>query len=138
VSLPPDHPFWTSWLVILPVSVLSGVIVYFGAERLAAPALLARRGPSWVKRRGAVGCAVSAGIVGMLTAVLYGWISRAVPGLAAPILALASTAIVAMLTALAILARRPQGGRGSAELVVLIVLWGIGYGWLIPLVRGAV
>ena len=76
VSLPPDHPFWTSWLVILPVSVLSGLIVYLGAERLADPALLARRGPSWVKRRGAVGCAVSASAVGMLTAVLLNLVFR--------------------------------------------------------------
>ena len=136
MALPPEHPFWSAWTVIVPLSVVSGLFVYFRAHRLAAPALVAARGMPWIRRNGAIGCALSSVAFGMIAGVVYGQVAGEAPDSAWLIFGIGGTAAAGILTAVAAVVRRGQGLRGTAELAVLNVLWGCGYGWLIPAVAG--
>src|SRR5262245_30418349 len=74
MTLPPQHPLWTGLVVIVPVAVLSATLVYARAHRLAAALLLEAKGLAWVRRRGAIGCLWSTFGVGVVAAVVYGWL----------------------------------------------------------------
>lgn len=128
------QPALSLWQLILLLSVASGLVVYFRAHRLASPALVEVRGLPWIRRTGAIGCSLSSIAFGIVVGAIYGWLAGVTPNRAWIVLGIAGTACAVVLSVIATLVRRQQGLPGTAELIVLNVLWGCGYGWLVPLV----
>jgi membrane associated rhomboid family serine protease len=121
-------------LVIVPLSLAVGLIVYLRAERLAHPAVLESEGPGRLRRRGSIGAAASTAVFGMIAALLYGWLLEWSPSSAATVLGAAGTLATLVLVVVALAVRRHEHRRGAAELIAIATIWGCGYGWLVPLI----
>jgi hypothetical protein len=132
MALPVTDPFWVALLVIVPVAVVAGLIVYLRAEHMAAPAVLSARGADALRRTGGVGAAFSTALLGAILALLYGWLVDVVPQSASMIFSIGGVVAGVVLALAAVVVRRGRGLEGGWELVVLALLWGCGFGLLIP------
>lgn len=137
MALPITHPLWAAFAVILPITLFTGVLVYARAEHIALPSLVALKGARWLKRAGCVGAATSAAAIGIVAAVVYGQLLAWDPGAASLVFSAAGVIGGSVMGTVAVLQRRERGLGGGWELALLCLLWGGGYGLLVPLVSGS-
>ncbi len=128
----------TALIVILPVTLLSGGLTYWRAEPLTEEktAEASSKEPE-ISATVLAFAAVAFGILfGLIATALYTWMIGRWPGtafnvylgLAIGLTILFNVAVVAVRTAVKM--------GGIPECLVLNTLFGIGYGWLLPLVVG--
>jgi hypothetical protein len=121
-----------AWLIIVVVSLLSGLFGYWRAEHLGTPAGTAAQGFSLLRLAPALGFAAGGVLFGWVARRVYLWMSRRWPTRGQAVflgLAIGCAALLDLAAAI----WRPGN---AAECIVLNWLWALGYGWVMPRVVG--
>ena len=118
--------------VVIPVALLSAIVAYVRTGELTRPESLRARGFRASARRSAIRFLVTALILGYLAAGTYGWLVDFQPDNALTFMVWAGFAVAAVLSVTAAFVRPRLGLGGLPEIVLLSVLWGATYGWLLP------
>ncbi len=128
----------TALIVILPVTLLSGGLTYWRAEPLTEEKTpeASVKGPEISATTLTFAAVAFSVIFGLITTALYTWMVGRWPGTAFNVyLGLAIGLTILFSIAVAIV--RPAVNMGAVpECIVLHVLFGAGYGWLLPLLIG--
>lgn len=125
-------------LVILPVALLSGGLVYWRAEPLTeqdeikSEAVPTPGKPNPKKFTFAV---LALGVMaGLLISVLYIWMAGRWPDTAPKVYLWLAIGVTIVLSVAVAFVRPMLKMGGVPECIALHILWGAGYGWLLPLV----
>lgn len=120
-----------SFMVILPVTLLSAAVAYLRAERMASPGQVALKGLSAVRRASVFIWLTGGLIAGLLFSLLYLRIAGSWRD--APLIYMElAIASVFLLSLLAIIVCPMFRKNCAIEYVVLNVIWGLGYGGVLP------
>lgn len=130
MTLPIDHPFWLTLLVVVPVAVVSGILIHRRGERLASA--LGSAAFDRVRSEGAFAVGILAAGFGSLLSIGYAAFSARFPSLAPLAFIGGSFGIAALLSLLALRWSVRMRLLDARELVALNVLWAVAYGVLIP------
>ncbi len=128
----------TALIVILPVTLVSGGLTYWRAGPLTEEKTdqAAPKGPEMSAATltfAAVACSV---LFGLIAAALYTWMSGRWPGTAFNVYLGLAIALTVLFNVAAAVVRTTAKMSGIAECIALNTLFGIGYGWLLPLLIG--
>jgi hypothetical protein len=130
----------TALVIILPVTLLSGGLTYWRAGPLAdektdeAPS----KGPevsAATLTRAAIAFSV---LFGLVAAALYTWIAGRWPSTAFDVFLGLAIVLTILFNVAAVVIRRTEKMSGIPECIALNTLFGMGYGWLLPLLIGHV
>ncbi len=119
-------------LIAVPITLLSVGLVVWRAEAVAGAEEVAAKGLAAVRSSLAGGWLVAGLIFGVMAMLVYRWmLGRWAAEAPRLYLGLAGVLIVA-LSMLAVVALPMLKRHCLAEYIALHLLWGLGYGWLIP------
>lgn len=119
-------------LVIMPIALLTGGLVYWRAAQIAEPERIAAEGLAVAARESGVGMGVLALLFGTVVSFGYVWMFARWPGVTTIYAAVGLLLALGLSIAAAVVRPRHQLG-GVPEVIALNLLWGLGYGWLMPL-----
>ncbi len=119
-------------LIAVPITLLSVGLVVWRAEAVAGPAEVAAKGLAAVRSSLAGGWLIAGLIFGLMAMLVYRWmLGRWAADAPKLYLELAAGLIVA-LSVLAVVTLPMLKRHCEVEYIALHLLWGLGYGWLIP------
>ena len=121
-----------SFMVILPVTLLSVAVAYLRAGRMASLDQVSLKGLPAVRRESVFAWLAGGLIVGLLFSLLYLWMAGSWRD--APLIYMElAVASVFLLSLLAVIACPMLKKNCALEYVLLNVIWGLGYGGVLPL-----
>ncbi len=128
----------TALIVILPVTLVSGGLTYWRAGPLTeekTPAAV-RKGPEMSAATLTFAAIAFSVLFGLIAAALYTWMSGRWPGTAFNVYLWLSIGLTFFFSIAAAIVRPAAKMSGVPECVALHILFGAGYGWLLPLLIG--
>ena len=126
----------TALLVILAVSVSTRLLVGLRIEQIAEPEKLAVQGVDSVRRQDATDYTLMALALGALAAIAYSLLASRWPATVDTVFMAGASFMTLSLSAAAAVIRPRAGMAGVPEMLALYLIWGAGYGWLLPIVMG--
>ncbi len=128
----------TALIVILPVTLLSGGLTYWRAEPLTEEQTVetSSKEPEIGATTLTFAAAVFSVIFGLITTVLYTWMVGRWPGTAFNVYLGLAIGLTIFFSIAAALVRPAAKMSGVPECIVLHIVFGAGYGWLLPLLIG--
>ena len=120
-------------LVIIPVTLSTALIVSMRIKRIAEPERIEQFGIQVVRSKETYEFAMLAASMGVLVTVAYILLSQRWP-ITNELVAGLGFGIAIVLSAAAAFFRPQAGLAGVPELITLNLIWGAGYGWLLPFV----
>lgn len=123
-------------LIVVPVALSTGLIVALRIEQIAEPEKLVRDGIAEVRRQDATDFAMISLAFGALCAIGYSLAASRWPEAVNAAFMVGGTALTVVLSAAAAILRPQAGLTGVPEVLLMNFIWGVGYGWLLPIVLG--
>lgn len=122
--------------VVLLITLLTDWLVYWRVDSFAQPAEIARHGGDRAARDVSFGMGLLALLFGLVVSIAYIWFAARWPETTSQLYRGFGLSLAAILSITAVVRPRLQVG-GVWEVIALHLLWGLGYGWLMPLAVGA-
>jgi hypothetical protein len=126
----------TALIVILPVTLLSGGLTYWRAGPLTEEKTEQVKGPEMSAATLTFAAVAFSVIFGLIAAVLYTWMTGRWPGTAFNVYLGLAIGLTILFNVAAVIVRTTEKMSGIPECIALNTLFGIGYGWLLPLLIG--
>lgn len=123
--------------VIVPVALLTGALVYLRPLQLVEPTKIEMKGVEAAAREYAFASVLLTLAAGLLVTLLYVGLAYRYPDSAAKIYLMLGVVLAAALSMAAAIVRPRLHMRGVFEIILLNILWGVSFGWLLPLVISA-
>lgn len=124
----------TAMVVIVPVALLTGLIVSVRIDQIAEPEKIREQGLETVRAEDSRGFGFIAVMFGLAAALVYVWLASRWPAAATNLFLALGLGLAVILSVAAAVVRPRAGLGGVGEVVALNMIWGLGYGWVMPLV----
>jgi hypothetical protein len=119
-------------VVIFLVAGITALIVYLRTPEIAGQVEIETEGLARTQRLFTLTFTAGAILFGVVVAVAYNFTANRWPALAQPLFMWGSLAATLLFSIAAAIIRPREGLGGVLEVIALNLLWGLGYGWVLP------
>lgn len=119
-------------LVIFVVAALTALIVYQRTPQIAGDEEIELEGLASTRRLFTFAFTAGAILFGVVVTVAYNFVANRWPTLAQPLFFWGSLGVMSLFSIAAGLIRPREGLGGVREVIALNIIWGLGYGWVLP------